>query len=158
MLRPALALAALALAGTGLVATPAAAADPPIFLVQPHQYFSAQINGKAGESTITVICVGPSATGHPAAGQTIGVSLVSITPGPVDTLGYTGDAANSIAAGRLDSASAAPIAVFTVYETQALSTKVTLPCGGTVSIAFMPSPNVNGRASTVLVHLRSIGF
>src|SRR5262245_8601631 len=118
MLRPALALAALALGFTGLAAAPAVAAPaagPPVFLVQPHQYFSGLVNGRSGESTIEVICVGPSATGHPRAGQTIGVSLVTVTPGPVTSYGYTGEAANSIVANRPDSASTTPIAVFTVY-------------------------------------------
>jgi hypothetical protein len=158
MLRPALALAALALGISGLVATPAAAADPPVVQIAPHQFFSGQVNGTSDEATVTVICVGPSATGHPQAGQTIGVVQVPV-PSPIAAAGYTGDAATSIAAGRPDlPATTAAIAVFTVYETQALSTKITLPCGGTVTIVFMPSPNVNGRGSSVLVHLRNIGW
>jgi len=155
--RPAVALAMIVLAGTGLAAAPAAAAEPPIFQVGPHQYFTAQVNHKSADATITMICPGPVATGHPASGQTIGVVLVS---GPVigsgTSVGYTGDAANSINATRPDSTSTTPIAVFTYYTDQPLSTKLTLPCSGTGTIVFLPSPNVAGRGATVTVQFVSI--
>lgn len=156
MFRPVSALAALAIGVTGLVATPAVAApagDPPLVLIGPHQFFSGQVNGKAAESTIEVLCAGPTATGFPADGQTIGVVQVAV-PSPIASAGYTGDAASSIAAGRPDtSADNPPVAVFGVYQTQPLSTRVSLPCSGDVTIVFMPSPNAGGRGSGVLVHL-----
>ncbi|MBO0867442.1 MAG: hypothetical protein J2P15_02660 [Micromonosporaceae bacterium] len=160
MLRPALALAALALAATGLAATPAVAAPaagPPVVPIGPHQFFSGLVNGVATESTIKVVCIGPGSVinGHPVAGQTIGVALLA-QPAPTGS-GYTGDAAKSIDASEPVSDTAAPIAVFSVYENQPLSTSLVLPCDGTITIVFNPAPNVGGRSSSVLVHLVNVG-
>jgi hypothetical protein len=100
-------------------------------------------------------CFGPvtlNQTGHPLAGQTIGVKLAP-TPvtGPVSAYGYTGDTATSIVAAQPNAATNAPIATFKFYGDQALSTSLTFPCYGTAAIAFAPSPNSGGRAFTLTV-------
>jgi hypothetical protein len=137
----------------------ASAAEPPIFLVGPDQYFSGLVNDQSANATIRMACPGPvGGSGHPVAGQTIGVTRVYPPfPGPVDTIGYTGTTANSIVARQLNSAATAAIATFTFYADQALSTKVFLPCGGTGTILFAPAPNSGGRPASVKVTFISIG-
>jgi hypothetical protein len=53
--------------------------------------------------------------------------------------------------------SVTPIAKFTVYENQPLSTTVFLPCGGTGTILFVPAPNSGGRPAAVKVTFVSMG-
>ena len=146
----ALATLVLSLAALPAVAT---AAEPPVFLILPNQYFSGLVNGQTADATIRMACFGPIAgPGHPLPGQTIGVTRVyPPVVGPVDSLGYTGTTANSILAQQSASTSVTPIAKFTVYETQPLSTKVFLPCGGTGTILFVPAPNSGGRPAAVTV-------
>jgi hypothetical protein len=150
-----LAAAALTLALTGMLAGPAAAAEPPTVLVGPHQLFQGMVNDQASDATIQMGCFGPvtmGQTGHPLAGQTIGVKLAA-TPvtGPASAYGYTGDTATSIAAAQPTAAANAPIATFTFYADQALSTSLTFPCYGTAAITFAPSPNAGGQAFTLTV-------
>lgn len=152
---------ALATLVLSIAAAPAvaSAAEPPIYLVGPDQYFSGLVNDRAVNATIRMACPGPAGGfGHPVAGQTIGVTRI-FPPiiGPVDTIGYTGATANSILAQQLASSTTAPIATFTFYADQALSTKVLLPCGGTGTILFVPAPNSGGRAASVKVTFISIG-
>ena len=151
----ALATTVLSVAGFSSAAS-AAPAEPPIIAVGPQQYFVGQVNGLSSGATIKVICAGPAATGYPADGQTIGVALVTPPfPGPISALGYTGDAATSITATQTASASAAPIATFTWYANQTLSTKLQLPCSGTGTITFAPAPDKGGRAAMVTVQFVS---
>jgi hypothetical protein len=156
--RPATVVAALVLAAIGLGSSPAAAAEAPI-PVGPRQYYSAMVNGKNADAVITMVCVGPSATGHPAPGQTLRVSQIvawtTIVPSP--SLGYTGETARSINAALTNNSTARPIAVFTAYGEQPLSTSLTLPCSGSATLAFVPAPNAGGRAATVNVRFVSWG-
>ncbi len=136
----------------------ASAADPPVVLIGPDQYFTGLVNDRTADAVIRMACPGPATgSGHPVAGQTIGVTQV-FPPftGPVATIGYTGKTANSIAADQPASAAAAPIATFTVYGDQALSTKIFLPCSGTGTILFTPAPNDGGRASSIPVTFASL--
>jgi hypothetical protein len=137
----------------------AAAAQPPIYLIGPDQYFSGLVNGQTDNATIRMACFGPiGGTGHPLAGQTIGVTRVyPPVIGSVDSLGYTGTTADSILAQQPNASSVTPIAKFTVYENQTLSTKVFLPCGGTGTILFVPAPNSGGRPAAVKVSFVSMG-
>jgi hypothetical protein len=152
----ALATLILSIAAVPGVAT---AAEPPVFPIGPDQYFSGLVNGKTANATIRMACFGPvGGTGHPLTGQTIGVTRVfPPVVGPVDSVGYTGKTANSIVARQADSSTATAIATFTVYETQPLSTKVFLPCGGTGTILFVPAPNSGGRPAAVVVTFVSMG-
>lgn len=137
----------------------ASAAEPPVVLIGPNQYFSGLVNDQTTNAVIRMACFGPiGGTGHPVAGQTIGVTqLFPPFTGPVATIGFTGKSANSIAAQQSSSTAFAPIATFTVYGDQALSTKVLLPCAGTGTILFVPAPNDGGRASSIAVTFISVG-
>jgi hypothetical protein len=156
--RPAAVVAALVLAAIGLGSSPAAASDQPVVPVGPRHYYSAMVNGKNADATIVMICVGPSATGRPAPGQTLRVSQIvatTIVPGP--HLGYTGETARSINVALTNAGTTRPIAVFDAYGEQPLSTSLTLPCSGSATLAFLPAPNVGGRAATVNVRFVSWG-
>jgi hypothetical protein len=149
------AAAALTLALTGALAGSAAAAQPPTVLVGPRQFFQGLVNDQASSATIQMACFGPvtlNQVGHPLAGQTVGVKLVAApVTGPVSAYGYTGDTATSIVAAQSASASNMPIASFTFYGDQALSTALTFPCYGTGTITFAPLPNSGGRPFTLTV-------
>ncbi|HKT05522.1 MAG TPA: hypothetical protein VJT31_38890 [Rugosimonospora sp.] len=124
--------------------------------VGPHQFFTGMVNDTVVGATITVVCVGPTALGRPLGGQTIGVALVT-TPVTGDaSIGYTGDAATSISAVQPVSGNPAPIAVFTAYGDQPLPTTRTMPCGGTVTIAFVPSPDTGGRAAVITARIHAL--
>jgi hypothetical protein len=150
-----LAAAALTLALTGALAGSAAAAEPPTVLVGPHQYYQGLVNDQSSNATIQMGCFGPvtvNQTGHPLAGQTIGARLAPVPlTGPVSAYGYTGERASSIVATQPAATTTAPIATFTFYADQDLSTKLTFPCYGTGTITFTPSPNVGGQAFSLTV-------
>src|SRR5256885_16982308 len=97
--RASVAVATLVLSLTACPAV-ASAADPPVFPILPNQYFSGLVNGQTANATIRMACFGPiGGTGHPLAGQTIGVTRVyPPVVGPVNSVGYTGTTANSILA------------------------------------------------------------
>ena len=140
--------APLAVAGTTIAGS--AAGGP----VGPHQYFTASVNGSNGAAHPVVIrmaCFGairPGQTGHPFAGQTVGVSRLPVpSPAAATTIGYTGDRATSIGAffGPPPPAGApvppsAGYVDFTAYGTQAIPTSLLLPCGGSGQVTFVPLP------------------
>jgi hypothetical protein len=155
-------LAGLAL---GTIAVPAAAQADGIIdpiPVLPHQTYQGSVNGKVAAATITVACPGPigtNALGHPIAGQTIGVQLVTgPVIGPVTRYGYTGESGRGIVATRTGSSSTVdPVATFSYYTKQDLSTKLLFPCGGSGVIAFNPSPDSGGHPALVDVTFVNIG-
>lgn len=154
------AVAAITLTLTALSASQALAATPPTVAVGPHQLFQGAVNGQASDATIDMACAGPvypGETGHPAAGQTTGVTLITDPSGTTAVYGYTGDTASSIVAGLSPVSSVSkPVAVFSGYGTQALSTSVTLPCSGTGTLEFTPSPDSGGRAYALTVRFVSL--
>jgi hypothetical protein len=146
----------------GALAAPAQALVAPI---APHQPFYGQVFGVASASTqdvIEVICVGPLATGHPAAGQSVEVQLP--VPPPGTSLGYTGNFGTSISADLTWSRGTVTVvthvASFTSYGVMMpIPTSLTVPCGGSGVMGFTPSPDPDnsGRASDVSVTFRSAG-
>jgi hypothetical protein len=125
-------------------------------VVGPKQYFTGVINGQDGNTTtpmtIRMACFGPlrpGQTGHPMGGQTLAVHQL-FPPSPVaGSLGYTGkDRHIGVFFGAPPPvASSAPTAVvalvFTRYDkSKPLPTSLTLPCGGTGTVWFSPTPVV----------------
>jgi len=149
----------ITVAAAAVVAVPvavAAAAGPvsnPIMKVGPKQNFRGFVNDRISKATIRVICPGPSTTGHPLARQTVRVAQ-AIDP-VLLTDGFTGTAATSIGAWLTWPTTTKPappayIATFTGYGALAIPTSITVPCGGSGQMLFLPalgSPTV--KAATV---------
>jgi hypothetical protein len=131
------------------VATPVMAAAGSHSKVAPHEFFSATVNGSTGEEgpvKVAVVCAGPSATGHPLAGQTVGVKLVPVPSSGATSLGYTGSNGTSIGAffGAPPPANGtgAGSVNFRVYRTKLIPTSLVLPCSGSGHVTFVPLPNL----------------
>jgi hypothetical protein len=160
--------------GVALVATwgmtvPAGAAK--LGKVGPKQYFTGVINGTDGNTStpipIQMACFGPltpGETGHPMAGQTLAVHQLFPPASSGGTLGYTGNDSEIgffLVAPPSSSTAAAPRAaksvVFVRYDkTQRLSTALTLPCSGTGTVWFSPTPVVPpSRSASVPVAYES---
>jgi hypothetical protein len=158
-----LGLTAVACAALGL---PSAQAGT----VGPKQYFTGVINGKDGNTTtpiaIMMACAGPirtGQTGHPVAGQTLGVHQLFPPAATAGSLGRTGDDSQIgvfFGAPPPDTAGAGAAAgtvVFTRYDKpKPLPTSLTLPCAGTGTVWFTPIPVVPpSRSATVPVRFVS---
>ena len=144
--------------------TPVSAAAGSHPAIVPHEFFKATVNGSAGEGgpvRISMTCAGPSTTGHPAGGQTVGVKLVPVPSSSPSVLGYTGDSGTSIGAffGAPPPGGGATTYVrFTVYRTEPLPTSLVLPCSGFGRATFVPLPNLPpARSFTVPVEFSSPG-
>jgi hypothetical protein len=138
--------------------------------VGPKQYFTGVINGKDGNTTtpiaIMMACAGPirtGQTGHPVAGQTLGVHQLFPPAATAGSLGRTGDDSQIgvfFGAPPPDTAGAGAAAgtvVFTRYDKpKPLPTSLTLPCAGTGTVWFTPIPVVPpSRSATVPVRFVS---
>jgi len=145
------------LAFVALTAGPAAA-DPPTYPILPNQYFVGVVNGKTADAVVYTVCPGPSTgrPGHPAGGQTLSVSRV--TPnGTTANLGYTGSAANSIAAQPVSSVANTPVVFTEYFVARPLPTSWWVPCDGDGRIAFTPLPgSPTARTAYVTVHYVNI--
>lgn len=151
-------LSALAALATVAAVVPAAAASAGT--IGPKQYFTGLVGGKSTGATIGVLCAGAAAVGHPLPDQTVAVKQVF--PPVTSTIGYTGLTADSIQA-WLSWPTPTPVpdpvlvATFTSYNTAAIPVDITVPCGGTGTMSFIPNPDDGGRASTVQVTFLNIG-
>lgn len=114
--------------------------------IRPDQYFVGSVNGSLGvptPATIKVICPGPAGgSGHPLAGQTVEVLRV---PSPtVANVGFTGDSATSISAffGVLPPSptTIGPVSFSRYGVPEAIPTSISVPCGGTSTVNFIPFP------------------
>jgi hypothetical protein len=133
-----------------LTMMPASAAGASHSRIVPREYFSATVNGSTGSSgpvTIEMACAGPvhrGETGHPLAGQSVGVKLVPVPSSSSTELGYTGTNGSAIGAffgAPPPSATADPSYVaFAVYRMKPIPTTLELPCGGTGHVIFVPLP------------------
>ncbi|MGA2836541.1 MAG: hypothetical protein ABSF84_08090 [Acidimicrobiales bacterium] len=131
--------------------------------VGPHQYFDGLVNGSLGigsPAVIKVVCPGPAGqTGHPLAGQTVEVELPKAI---LSTSGYTGDDATYIAAffGPPPPSGASSGQVkFTKYGlAKPISTSLTVPCGGTGQVTFVPFPESppTSRSTSVSVEFANV--
>lgn len=124
-------------------------AQPAVILVSPNQHFVAEVNARASNATIAVVCSAPlqsGETGYPLAGQSVGVE-----PAP-RAHGYTGSVASSIVA-----AFASGTVTFTDYGTQPIPSTLSLPCQGTGTVVFSAEPtSATARAATVTVTYASV--
>jgi hypothetical protein len=147
------------LGAAACVAAVVPAASAAAGTIGPGQYFVGVVTSHAGTAVIDVFCPGPVTTGHPLPNQTLGVNQV--LPPITSTLGYTGLTANSINAWLSWPSPVVPppelVATFTSYGTAAIPTTITVPCGGTGTMTFVPNPDDGGRASTVQVTFRNLG-
>ena len=145
----------------GLSGATAAVADPiqdPV-PIRPDTAFTGLVNGVSTDAVIKVGCFGPilpGQTGHPLAGQTVEAES---GPSPVSTGGYTGSAANSLVVTIAGSPSGSIIVVGTLtsfYAPLKIPTALNLPCGGTTTVGFTPSPtSPTAHAAAVQVTLVS---
>src|SRR5579859_978404 len=108
--------------------------------IGPNQYFSGYINGHPpGSAVINVICPGPTNTGHPVANQKIEVKPVP--PSSASDVGFTGSAGKQIKALLPRAAPSSLLASFTSYfVAKNIPASITVPCSGTGSVIFAPSP------------------
>jgi hypothetical protein len=147
-----------ALVGSGLVLVSAlggvvtdggAGARTPPVSVGPKQAFLAMVNGVSANATVQVVCPGPltaNQTGRPASGQSVGIASPS-TPAAAASKGFTGRRADSIVAkfAPPSTVGATIEETFTIYGNLPIPTTVQLPCSGTASVVFSPTPT-SGRA------------
>ena len=112
--------------------------------IRPHQPFLGFINGSDGINNsvaINMACFGPvrpGQTGHPMAGQSVGVGQPEAVAG---TFGNTGSRGTSIDAqfGAPTAASTGTV-VFHRYGTVTMSTSLVLPCFGSGTVTFVALP------------------
>ncbi len=112
--------------------------------IRPHQPFLGLINGKDGidgSVSINMACFGPvrpGQTGHPMAGQTVGVGQPEVIVG---TFGNTGSRGTSVDAvfGPATAASSETV-VFHRYGTLTMPTSLVLPCSGSGTVTFVALP------------------
>jgi hypothetical protein len=146
------AAAGLALAAVPAVSAVASRAQDPL-PIGPKQYFTGLVNNHPpGAATINVVCPGPEGkTGHPEQNQP--VEVVPTKPTSTNDVGYTGSKGRAITATLGPSTAVINIAKFSGYYAPAnIPTKILLPCSGTGTIRFTPSPtSKTARAATLTV-------
>jgi len=121
--------------------------------IRPQQSFYGLVNSSPTGAKIVVDCspaVRPGETGPPASGQTIAVrspSPSTVPPGATGTLGR-----KIVARVPATGSAAASRVVFTHYGVAALPTTWKLPCLGSGTIVFSPSPtSPTARSETMTV-------
>jgi hypothetical protein len=155
-----LATVSLALSAVPSVAAVAAVSRPvqdPV-PIGPNQYFTGLVNGHPpGQAVIYVICPGPITHGHPTGKQPVEVR--SAVPVSTTDVGYTGSAGRRITASLSSSPTVIPLATFTSYFVkQYIPTSITVPCSGTGTVTFVPSPgSPNARTATLTVTFQNLG-
>lgn len=122
--------------------------------IGPNQLFIALVNGKTADAVITVVCPFPPSTaelGSPLPGQYVEVEPeVAGTAAP---FGYTGSAADSIAAvfGPTSAASGS-VLIHDYFVKVPIPTTLKLPCSGSGVVSFDPIPgSPTARSATVTV-------
>jgi hypothetical protein len=154
------------LTATVALATSASTAGASSVRVDPRDYFIATVNGSTGEIrpvTIFMACAGPISpgeTGHPLAGQTVGVKRVLPPSSGTSALGYTGTSGTSIGAFFGAPPPTAPASSsyvsFDVYRAKPIPVTTVLPCSGTGQVTFVPLPLLP-PAQTIAVPVRFVG-
>jgi hypothetical protein len=125
--------------------------------IDPNQYFSGFINGSPpGAVVIKVICPGPANTGHPLAHQPVEVEPVPSSSAA--DVGFTGSRGKKITASLGPSASTVVIGSFTSYFVKKnIPTNITVPCSGSGTAVFIPSPgSKTARSATLPVTFANI--
>jgi hypothetical protein len=129
-----------------------------------HEMFGGRVDGATTAATVRMACFGPDRpgrTGHPLAGQTVGVFVPEAMTGP--TLGRTGDPAWAIVVSivtdqgrtyRVARIRRLDLTRPVLSATRPLPTWPTLPCSGRAKVVFTPVPATGApRAATVDVTL-----
>lgn len=110
--------------------------------IGPNQFFVALVNGKPADAVITVVCPFPPAPG--AVGSPLPGQYVEVEPeasGVAGPFGYTGSAANSIAAVFGPTSVISQVVVIHDYFVQVpIPTTLKVPCSGSGVVAFAPAP------------------
>ncbi len=153
------AAALLTAGGSGIAA--AAVQDP--VPVGPQQFFSGMVNGENSPASIRTDCVGPvvaGQTGHPVSGQYVEAVLGD---GTTTQSGYTGASAHSLEVllGAAPSSTTVEVIGSTgnYFVPLAIPTTLTVPCGGTGQVTFVPQPtSPTADPATVTVSFISIGL
>jgi hypothetical protein len=105
-----------------------------------NQTFSGYVNnGPPGTIIIAVACTVGDKTGHPLAKQPVEVKPVA-SSSTADN-GFTGSKGDKITASLAPTTAATIIASFTSYYVKKdIPTGITVPCSGTGTMLFVPSP------------------
>ena len=136
------AAAALAVAAVPAVSAAASPAPDPV-PIGHNQFFAGLVFGTAEESQIEVACAGPATTGHPMAGQS--AEAILLAPPAPPSAGFTGTRASTIRVALSwivkGTTVTKPIGTLTgYYETLPVPAGIVVPCGGTGTMTFTPSP------------------
>lgn len=140
----ALAAAALVPALAAVLATAAPASATPI---GPNQLFVADVNGHVtSPAPIEMGCFGPitpGETGHPLAGQY--VAVLPADTSATNNVGFTGSAGVAVNVAIIynlgDITVVAPVGTLTAYDVKLpIPTTLVLPCAGSGTAAFDPTP------------------
>jgi hypothetical protein len=109
--------------------------------IRPDMYFKGYVNNHPpGKAVIKVACALGATTGKPVGGQPVEVEPMPATSSVTD-LGYTGSAGDKITASLIQPTAAAGVIVFTsFYVKEDIPTTITVPCSGTGTMTFAPSP------------------
>jgi hypothetical protein len=143
---------ALAVVALALLGPPAGATNR----VGPGQAFTGRVNGSFSDAVVTVICPGPGGLllkGHPAAGQELEVLS---PPPPVAfgvklSVGLTGTRGRAIVA-RFSDDPSVTTTFHGYFTSKPLPTSLLLPCSGTGTVVFRPSPgSPDARTSVISV-------
>jgi hypothetical protein len=144
-----------------VIPTVSAAASPaqdPI-PIGPNQYFSGVVNGHPpGAATINVVCPGPeSKAGHPEENQPL--EVVPAQSASTNDVGYTGSKGRAITAALGPTSSTTILAKFSGYDVPVyIPTKILLPCSGTGTLLFTPSPtSKTAKTATLTVTFVNVG-
>jgi hypothetical protein len=124
--------------GGAALAAPRPVQDP--VPIGNNQAFSGYVNGHPpGAAVIKVACVVGAKTGHPLGDQPVEVKPVAASS-TADT-GFTGSKGDKITASIAPITVAVIIASFTSYYVKKdIPTSITVPCSGTGTMLFVPSP------------------
>jgi hypothetical protein len=138
----------MTLAGTASAAT----RGPDPVPIDPNQTFSGYVNGSPpGNATIKVVCPGVANTGHPIARQPVEVKPVASST--TQDNGFTGSKGTKITA-YLNLGPTPPAILLdsftSYYVPKFIPTKITVPCSGTATVLFIPSPTSKTAKSAML--------
>jgi len=145
--------------GVTLAATASAAVRPaqdPV-PIGPNQTFSGYINNSPpGNVVIKVVCAIGASTGNPASHQP-----VEVKPVPAATTqdtGFTGSKGNKITATLSYGPAIVVLAGFTSYYVpKNIPTNITVPCSGSGTVVFTPSPHTKtAKAASLPVTFANI--
>lgn len=146
----------VALAGT---ASAAARRGPDPVPIEPNQTFSGYVNNSPpGNAVIKVVCPGVANTGHPIKNQPVEVQPVPASS--TQDTGFTGSKGTKITAFlSIGVPPAIVIGAFTSYYVpKSIPTSITVPCSGSGTVRFVPSPtSKTAKSATLTVTFVNIG-